>query len=544
MTYSLDTLKEIIEESCDDSKVPVLVHPDEVGRAYTIEELQAVRARDFETRLLITGKNIQGQTLMLRTHYTDNHKYSCHLNYVRDYFKAFHATKNNTAAKATLTDLLTMFFTCDHSKYYSFALTMASGLSNQGKNTTFEIDHSMVKEKSQMDEARQEFCLLMNIIFENIAIERFLVDDNGSNTFRLAYCQSKHTKEKAPLFLATFSFLLQVCLAGYVLAEIFVTDSFGHVRNVPLAILTFIYSTILAYPIISDSSGSNCLYRKKGLLYFMDSTVNIILPCVLLFAGFMVIMIQDSFIECVLNTAALLFIPEIDDQLPSLLGIKEEAIIHNYLISQSIKQYDKAIRKMNQLNGDISGIDLLKTNPSIGVQFNDFYITNIPEQGSEPYNGELFQPYQIQVTGNGTDYQIDPSSYVTEHCLIKRMIWSYTTAHPMSTKPRVGYLKLEKMNGEVIEIKEKGTDNESVGVSDVRYALTGAFIITTFQMSNAIIRLRVCGSYKAADFLSAFEYYSLWNVSEKAKALLLKPGGHETNLGKGSANDDYIAHIS
>ena len=543
MTYSFDTLKEIIEESCDDGQTPVLVNPDEVGRNYTTKELKDVRARDFETRLLLTGTNIQGQTMMLRSHYTDNHKYSCHLNYVRDYFKAFHATKNNTAAKSTLTDLLIMFFTCDESKYYSFAVTLASGLSNQGKNMSFEINHSMVREKSQMNEARQELCLLMNILFENIALEKFLVNDGGTNTFRLAYCQTKYTNQKGPFVLATFSFLLQVCLAGYVLAEIFVTQSFGHLVNIPLAILTSIYSGILAYPILTETDYSNRLYGKMGILYFMDVTVNFILPIVLLFAGFMVIMVQDSFIECVLNTAALLFIPEIDDQLPSLLGIKEEAIIHNYLISESIKQYDSATMNITRV-GASSEIDVLKLNSFIGVQFSDFYITNIPEQGSEPYYGELYQPYQIQVASDGISCQIDPSSYVTAHCLIKKMVWSYTTLHPMSTKPRVGYLKLEKMNGEVIEIKQKGADNESAGISDVRHALTGAFIITTFQMSNAIIKLRVCGSYKATDFLNAFEYYSLWNVSDEAKALLLKSAKCDIALNKGVTGGDYVAHIS
>jgi hypothetical protein len=58
----------------------------------------------------------------------------------------------------------------------------------------------------------------------------------------------------------------------------------------------------------------------------MDVVVNTILPSVLIVAGVFVILGQDSFIEAVLNTAALLFIPEIDDSLPSLLGFDEKGM--------------------------------------------------------------------------------------------------------------------------------------------------------------------------------------------------------------------------
>jgi hypothetical protein len=526
---ALEPLRNIIRVSTDDVQQVVLLHANDVGkRDYSAEELASVKKRDFESRLLITGINIEGLTVRLRTHHTDDHKFTSYLNYVRDYFKAAHATKNNTAAKATLTDLLTIFFTCDRSSYYSFALTLASALSNQGENTSFEIDDSMVKNKKQMAQARKEFCLHMDILFDSIYMEKFLVCDEGSNTFRLVYCQTKHTKDKIPFVLAFISFLIQVCLTGYVLggvADSGVLKDFygvGLVRNLPLAVLTFLYSAILAYPIVSESADSYRLYKKKGLLYVMDFTVNSVIPLVLLFAGFFVIIIQESFIEAVLNTAALLFIPEIDDQLPSLLGLKEEAIVHNHLVSEAVMQYGAVMRHINKAKKEPARIGGMKIKDSIGIQLNDFYITNIPEQGSDPRNGELFQPYQVRVSVEDGDYQIDPSQFITEHCLIRRMEWSYTNRYPMTTKPRVGYLRLEKMNGEVITIEEKGADNESVGVSNKRHSLAGAFIITTFQMSNAIIKLRVCGSYEAEDFLKAFEYYSLWDISPRATSLLKK----------------------
>ena len=528
---SQEALKTIIVIGCDDTKQPlVLLHADSVGkRDYTEGELDCLKDRDFESRLLITGMNIEGRTVRLRTHHTDDHKYSSHLNYVRDYFKAAHATKNNTAAKATLTDLLTMFFSCDRSYYYSFALTLASGLSKQGENTSFEINDSMVKDEKLISQARKEFCLHMDVLFENVWLEKFLVSDEGANTFRLVYCQTKHTKDKRPYILAFISFLIQLFLTGYVLigvAEFFISldpaDEGPEIynlikRNMPLAILTFLYSTIIAYSIVSESSDAYRLYKKMGILYVMDFTVNSIIPLVLLFAGFFVILIQESFFDCVLNTAALLFIPEIDDQLPRLLGLKDDVIVHNHLVSEAVMQYGAVMRQLTTTKIPMQVKD------SIGVQFNDFYITNIPEQGSNPRHGELFQPYQVRPAVDGDDYQIVPSLYVTEHCLIRRMEWSYTTYLPMTTKPRVGYLKLEKMNGEIVEIEQKGADNETSGVNHKRYSLEGgAFIITTFQMSNTIIKLRVCGSYVAEDFLKAFEYYSLWDISPGARSLIRK----------------------
>jgi hypothetical protein len=39
----------------------------------------------------------------------------------------------------------------------------------------------------------------------------------------------------------------------------------------------------------------------------------------------------------------LLFIPEIDDHLPNLLGLDDEAIIKNYLIAESKKDFNKFV---------------------------------------------------------------------------------------------------------------------------------------------------------------------------------------------------------
>ena len=259
----------------------------------------------------------------MRTRFSDNHKYNSNLNVVRDYFKAAHATKNFTAAKTNCTDMLSMCLQCKPhtsasiSRYYTFAATVASGLSNCAANTSFEVHEGLLKDEAEVELARRKLCLLMDIIFSKISMFRFLVDEEGSNTFRVAYCRSKcNEKDKSPFVFAVFSFLMQLCLTAYVVAES-ITEGFEawSLRNLPLAILTLIYSSMLVYPSLRDKEEAYRFYGNKvGVLLFMDFFVNHTLSIVLVFAGFTVIMIQESFIEAVLNSAALLFIPEIDDQ--------------------------------------------------------------------------------------------------------------------------------------------------------------------------------------------------------------------------------------
>lgn len=264
----------------------------------------------------------------------------------------------------------------------------------------------------------------------------------GSNTYRISHCTLKATnKNWNPILFATFSFLLQLCLTGYVLAENLSVgvDNYSY-RNLPLAIMTLVYSAIIAYPGLTDREDAYNFYgRKVSFLLLMDFFVNHYLSLVLIVSGFLVIMMQESFIECVLNTAALLFIPDIDDVLPSLLGFDERSIIENYIMQESLRQFDKLVLK------DISREALLSIDESIGIEFGDYYLTNIQESPSQPDCGVIFQPYQIRPSRTG--HQIDPSNYVTAHCLIKEITWSYTTSpmYERTTKPRIGYLRIVKL---------------------------------------------------------------------------------------------------
>lgn len=524
----LDKLEEIIKDTVKNNDSCVFLHPTD-KRGYTEDELLALTHRDFETRLLITGTQCAGDCAFLRNHHTDHAPYTSNLNYVRDYVKAFHVTKNWTCAKTMLTTLLTLCFQLSPSRYYTFATSIASGLSKNGANTDFEGSNLadgaglemkshvnlMVNRNDDVDLVRRKFCYLMDVIFKRMEMKKFLIDDDSCNIFRLVHCETKYSERKKPLLVPLFSFILQVTLTVYVIAEfvILVRGEESIKRYmIPLAVTTSLYSfTIAIYNIYEVFTAHRLLYGRIGPLQLMDLIVNAIVPTVLTFTGFVVIAYQSQFIDAVLDSAALLFIPEIDDQLPGILGHRVDDIVKNFLIAESITTFDTIGRLKDE---DFTSAELTKRNVKCGVQFSDVYITNLTEQGIT--NDTLFQPYQVIFNKSG-GHQIDPSSIVTVDCLLKKIEWKYTTGYPSTTNPRVGYLRLTKVNGEVIKIVRKEDPFDIVGISDVSNELEGLYIITTFQMSEDVIKLRVCGSLSPLDFLKAFDSYSLWDIDSTAK---------------------------
>lgn len=290
-------LEELIQRDCHDQKSHIFLHPFDYGsshvslgkRNYTEDEVHALKERDFETRIFITNKAFDGSSVWLRTHFSDNHVYHSKLNAVRDYFKATHH-KSFTAAKSALSELLTMSVDMPKSSYYSFAVTMASALSEMGKNTSFETDESFVENKDDIELARMKLCLLMHLVFSKMKKSTFLQDDDGSNIFRLIHCRtSVEKKDKHFLLLPWFSFLLQCCLTGYVIFQN-VNDGISFSPSyIPLAIITFVYSSVVAYPGITEIPKAFEVYnRRVGPIQMIDFIVNGILPHVLLISGFLV----------------------------------------------------------------------------------------------------------------------------------------------------------------------------------------------------------------------------------------------------------------
>ena len=231
-------------------------------------------------------------------------------------------------------------------------------------------------------------------------------------------------------------------------------------------------------------------------------------------------MFSDSFIESVLNCAALFFIPDIDDQLPKLLGYSESVIYKNYVTYKALQDFDQLCLLNDK---DLKKHYVHEIDEAIGVQFSDYYLTNWPEQGSDTEEGIHFKPHKVvqgqNVNGKQMGHLIHPTNFVDKACLIRKVVWSYSTGFEYTIKPRIAYLRLEMINGEVVEIKQNTVDTK-VGVDDDYFQLEGVFIITAFKMSSAVLNLRLCGSYNADNFLKAFDYYGLWDISPPAQRLL------------------------
>jgi len=201
--------------------------------------------------------------------------------------------------------------------------------------------------------------------------------------------------------------------------------------------------------------------------------------------------------------------------MPSLLGFNEKAIVKNFLIHEAMREFD-ALHDDDTSNDSILGNVF---DEGMGVQFVDYFLTNVPEQGSCTADGIIFQPFGVSKGQGNSGDQIDPSCYITKNCLIKKLTWQYTL-YGNSTKPRIGYLKIEMLGeDETIEVKRPADEAELISLGEPN-ELEGVFVITTFQMSDDILRLRVCGSKKAVDFEKAFEYYTLWPLSSRAKKTL------------------------
>jgi len=532
----LSELEEIMRNAIDNPDTCVFLHPGQ-RRDYTRDELIALRKRDFETRLFLTSTQCAGDTVFLRTHHTDNAGHESHLNYVRDYLKAAHATRI-TCAKSNLTTLLTMCFELAPSDYYTFAISLASGLSNYGQNTDFEINTSMAPSQADVPDLRYKFCQLMDVIFSKMATKKFLLDDKRSNIYRLVYCKTQYSRSSSSIYSAIFSFTLQLCLTAYIGLQQNTQDaedegspkSKCNLSMLALAIFTFTYSFMVAMSTISEAlSAYKILFKGVGALMIMDFIANIVLPLLLACYGFFLILSEENFINAVLNTTALISISEIDDQLPQILGYSEDDIIRNFLINESMTDFD-AVKDVQVK--DLARLDV----GACGLPFGDFYITNMQERGMIAQRGHAFQPYQVtQIEGKGV--QVDPSTTVTPDCLLRKIEWKYTTGFPKSSLPRVGCLTLTKANGQKVSITRKRDPTGVIGISPLVNTLEGLFIMTTFQMSEDIIKLRVCGSADERNFMKAFDYYSLWHVTLEARRdINLLARRREEDLRRGEEN--------
>ena len=89
---------------------------------------------------------------------------------------------------------------------------------------------------------------------------------------------------------------------------------------------------------------------------------------------FILVLCERDYISAVLNCSALLFIPEIDDQLPKILGYWEDNIIKHFIITESMVVFDDTIHTPEN---DFTTIEYARRNLVCGLQFDNFYITDM-----------------------------------------------------------------------------------------------------------------------------------------------------------------------
>ena len=107
----------------------------------------------------------------------------------------------------------------------------------------------------------------------------------------------------------------------------------------------------------------------------MDSIlISIVIPFDLSYFGFIIILCEKGYISAVLNCLALLFIPDIDDQLPKILGCRDDDIIKNSLIKESMVDFDDIIHIPED---EVTTIECARRNLVCGLQFDNFYITDM-----------------------------------------------------------------------------------------------------------------------------------------------------------------------
>jgi hypothetical protein len=456
----------------------------------------------------------------------------------------------------------------EDSQYYSMACMFASAMSNGGTNITFESKHTpldksfIINSKDDQSLARKRFVRLMNILFAKMSIERTLVKDGYSNIYRLTHCLirlSKHSSaSRVGLLASLVGFALQLTLVSYVILAL--KDGFEVAQKmIVLSVFTTFLSILLVWPSVRKFADIIDVYSKYDLFTAMDMVSNFVLPFILIIAGAIVILKAEEFIDAVLNSAALLFILEIDEMLPGILDLDSSQIVRNYLIEECFEEYDSLHNADKDLDDK-------------GIEFSDMFLTNTPARGTVVEDSSIFAPYKIQ--GNDPKSSVivamSPSNFVNPDCLISKLEFCYTEGYPLSTAPRIGYLKVTMLKDgserifiekgtrnveykdiddpkkwrrvtvdpheqikdpyseEMEQLRQKYGNNESTSgalrgdLDEINpiYVFEGVYMITAFELSDAIFKLRVVGSKTARNFEKAMGHYCLWDIDVDSQRLL------------------------
>jgi hypothetical protein len=216
----------------------------------------------------------------------------------------------------------------------------------------------------------------------------------------------------------------------------------------------------------------------------------------------------ETFLDGVLNSVALIFIAEIDDHLPRLLELDTRDVVQGFLIDQAIEGYDTL------------PVSLDTSPPVKSIEFSDMFLTNTQESGSIASKGVTFQPYEVfgvpgqqregsismisldgifrsrkrtrgyrargQVGAEGQ--QVANKRFVTSDCLLRKVQWQYTKGYDHTCQPRIGHLRLTKLNDTKNTIEIIGKNKEADEKLRPFFSVTCVFIITCCSMSDDILR--------------------------------------------------------
>ena len=195
---------------------------------------------------------------------------------------------------------------------------------------------------------------------------------------------------------------------------------------------------------------------------------------------------------------------------------------------------DKNVTKLSQ--DDVSRALLwrkLTDNHPALIEYEDILVTNMTESGSDPENYLLFAPVEIykqrknirsSIGATSDEFYLNTSITIERDCLLKEIQWIYQPVQKkhgaLLSNGNVVYLRIVKMeDGAEFEFINKRYADE-IDKNKCDGMVRGAYMITTFEKKASVTKLRICGSPSRKDFLKAMEYYSLWDVSTRAKRLL------------------------
>jgi hypothetical protein len=502
------------------------------------------------------------------TEMTDpNSDFGQSLRLLRSVCIAVYHTQDATSASYNFSILIRGYFGSSRPEYRSFACTMASAISNNviiyDIPREEDIDGNAPdcgwRERIGGNCGWREIHALCDIAFSAFTLNKLMVEGENANLYHLVHtlgCYSKGRSNICSFYLyAGFCATLQLGLAVYVVAHLkTVHDGDGlidsmEMKNVALAIAVLIFAMIFCRATIMKwyDVYSSKFWDGSRLLVSIDFLVNMATPVLLMPAGFFLIATSGEFMDAVLNSTALLFIPLLDDELPALLGMDARAIVQSYILRKSVDQLDQigatydtkdAFRPVRSLKNPPNYFDILAIGSIGSIESIDLF--QVLNNTNKNANAKLDK----DIDGNlKHDKERAPLVLSTE-VINAFSLFTCARFRMCTTKDgqqRIFELELERLGslGSGEEVLKFNFDRKSkwrkTGVP--WHTVRGVFVITGWDSSQLLFQLRLFGAKTAAEFKEALGKFSLWDLEPGAASLIKRHGaraasGHKPTAGQ------------